>query len=135
MSMSDPIADMLTRIRNAVQRQHKSVNIPHSKIKVEMARVLKDEGYIADYEVLPEAPQPVLRVRLRYLGDRRNQRPVITGLERVSKPGRRVYVGKRSIPWVLNGIGVAVMTTSQGVMTDQEARQKGVGGEILCRVW
>ncbi len=113
MTMSDPIADMLTRIRNAVQRQHKSVNIPHSKLKVEMARVLEDEGYIAGYEVLPETPRPILRLKLRYLGDRRNRKPVITGLERVSKPGRRVYVGKRNIPWVLNGIGVAIMTTSQ----------------------
>jgi small subunit ribosomal protein S8 len=135
MSMSDPIADMLTRIRNAVQRQHKSVNIPHSKIKVQLARVLKEEGYIADYEILPETPRQILRVQLRYLGDRQNRRSVISGLERVSKPGRRVYVGKQEIPWVLNGMGVAIVTTSKGVMTGQVARRTGIGGEVLCRVW
>ena len=135
MSMSDPIADMLTRIRNAVERQHKSVSMPHSRIKEALAAVLKEEGYIADYGVLPEQPQPVLRIQLKYIGDRRTRHPVISGLERVSKPGRRVYVGKAEIPWVLNGMGIAVLTTSQGVMTDSKARRLGVGGEVLCRIW
>jgi small subunit ribosomal protein S8 len=133
--MSDPIADMLTRIRNAMERQHKSVNIPYSSIKLEVAKVLQSEAYIQDFEVLEETPRKLIRVNLRYLGDRRTRKPVISGLERVSKPGRRIYVNKTEIPWVLNGIGVAIMTTSQGVMTGQEARRKGIGGEVLCRVW
>lgn len=135
MSMSDPIADMLTRIRNAVQRQHKTVTLPHSKIKEAVAEVLKEEGYIADFEVLPEIPQSVMRVQLKYVSDRRSKRSVITGLERVSSPGRRVYVGKKEIPWVLDGVGVAILTTSRGVMTDNKARSLGIGGEILCKVW
>lgn len=135
MSMSDPIADMLTRIRNAVQRQHKNVNIPNSKIKIQLARVLQEEGYIVGYEILPSQPHEILRVKLRYLGDRQNRRSVISGLERVSKPGRRVYVGKKEIPWVLNGMGVAIVTTSKGIMTGQSARRTGIGGEVLCRVW
>jgi len=135
MTMSDPIADMLTRIRNAMERQHKSVNIPYSSIKLEVAKVLQSEAYIQDFEVLEETPRKLIRVNLRYLGDRRTRKPVISGLERVSKPGRRIYVNKTEIPWVLNGIGVAIMTTSQGVMTGQEARRKGIGGEVLCRVW
>lgn len=135
MSMSDPIADMLTRIRNAVQRQHKTVTLPHSKIKEAVAEVLKEEGYIADFEVLPEIPQSIMRVQLKYVSDRRSKRSVITGLERVSSPGRRVYVGKKEIPWVLDGVGVAILTTSRGVMTDNKARSLGIGGEILCKVW
>ncbi len=135
MSMSDPIADMLTRIRNATERQHPAVSIPHSKVKEAIAGVMKDEGYIEDYQVLPEHPQPVLRLRLKYTGDRRNQRSIITGVQRVSRPGRRDYVGKKEIPWVLNGMGIAIVTTSQGVMTGQEARRRGIGGEVLCKVW
>lgn len=135
MSMSDPIADMLTRIRNAIQREHPAVSIPHSKIKENIAQVLKDEGYIEDYQVLPEQPQAVLRIKLKYTGDRRHRRSIITGLDRVSKPGRRIYVGKTDIPWVLNGMGVAILTTSRGVMTGQQARRQGIGGEVLCRVW
>ncbi|MCA9938926.1 MAG: 30S ribosomal protein S8 [Anaerolineales bacterium] len=135
MSMSDPIADMLTRIRNAVEREHKSVSMPHSRIKEALASVLKEEGYIDDFIVLPEQPQSVLRVQLKYIGDRRTRHSVITGLERVSKPGRRVYVGKTEIPWVLNGMGIAVLTTSRGVMTDSKARRLGVGGEVLCKIW
>lgn len=135
MSISDPIADMLTRIRNAVQRQHEVVVIPYSSLKEAMADVLKREGYVDDYQVLPEGPQKSLRLHLKYIGDRRNRRSVITGLERVSKPGRRVYVDKSSIPWVLSGMGVAILTTSHGVMTDQQARRRGIGGEVLCRVW
>lgn len=135
MSMSDPIADMLTRMRNAIMRQHTAVSMPHSKTKEAIAQVLKDEGYIEDYQVIPQAPQPVLQITLKYVGDRRTRRSVITGLERVSKPGRRVYVGKQEIPWVLSGMGVAVVTTSKGVMTGQKARRQGLGGEVLCKVW
>ncbi len=135
MSMSDPIADMLTRMRNAVQRQHKTVNIPYSQIKQALAEVLKEEGYITNFEIIPETPQATLRLELKYVGDRRTRRPVISGLERVSRPGRRVYVGKKEIPWVLNGMGIAVLTTSRGVMTGSKARRLGVGGEVLCRVW
>jgi small subunit ribosomal protein S8 len=135
--MTDPIADMLTRIRNAMSVGHPAVAMPNSKLKVEIARILKEEGFIAGYEVV-EGVSPahrVLRMRLRYVGERRTRRPVITGLERVSTPGRRVYTGKRDIPWVLSGMGVAILTTPKGVMTGQRARQLGVGGEILCKVW
>jgi len=135
MSMTDPIADMLTRVRNAQMRQHSTVSMPSSKVKQELARVLKEEGYIEDFKVLPEKPQAVLSITLKYVGDRRNRRSVITGLERVSKPGRRVYVGKKDIPWVLSGMGTAVVTTSKGVMTGQNARRIGIGGEVLCKVW
>ncbi len=135
MSMTDPIADMLTRVRNAQMRQHPTVSMPSSKVKQELARVLKEEGYIEDFKVLPEKPQAVLSITLKYVGDRRSRRSVVTGLERVSKPGRRVYVGKKDIPWVLSGMGTAVVTTSQGMMTGQKARRLGVGGEVLCKVW
>jgi small subunit ribosomal protein S8 len=135
MSMSDPIADMLTRIRNATMRQHKTVSLPHSKIKEAVAKVLMDEGYIEEYQILPNQPQPVLRMKLKYLGDRRQRRSVIGGLNRVSKPGRRVYVGHTEIPWILSGLGIAVLTTSKGVMTGQEARRLGLGGEVICEVW
>lgn len=135
MSMSDPIADMLTRIRNAMEREHKAVSMPHSTIKERLAAVLKEEGYIADYAVLPEQPQPVLRVELKYVGDRRHRRPVITNLRRISRPGRRVYVNRDEIPWVLSGMGVAILTTSKGVMTGEQARRQGLGGEIICEIW
>ena len=137
MSMTDPIADMLTRIRNAMVVGNPSVAMPSSKLKVEIARILKEEGYIAGHEVVDgESPvHKVLRLRLRYVGERRFRRPVITGLERVSTPGRRVYTGKREIPWVLSGMGVSILTTPKGVMTGQRARQLGIGGEILCKVW
>ncbi|MBX3061044.1 MAG: 30S ribosomal protein S8 [Anaerolineae bacterium] len=135
MSMSDPIADMLTRMRNAMMRQHQTVSVPHSKVKEAVAQVLKEEGYIEDFQVLPEKPQAVILVKLKYVGGRRDRRPVITGLERVSRPGRRIYVGKKEIPWVLSGMGVAVLTTSKGIMTGQKARQLGLGGEVLCKVW
>jgi len=135
MSMTDPIADMLTRVRNAQMVLHPTVSMPSSKVKQELARVLKEEGYIEDFKVLPENPQAVLNITLKYVGDRRSRRSVITGLERVSKPGRRVYVGKKDIPWVLSGMGTAVVTTSQGIMTGQKARRLGVGGEVLCKVW
>lgn len=135
MSMSDPIADMLTRIRNALMREHPTVSMPHSNTKEAVAKVLKSEGYIEDYQVLPEKPYNVLQLKLKYVGDRRHRRSVISGLERVSKPGRRIYVGKQEIPWVLSGMGTAILTTSRGVMTGQQARRLGVGGEVLCKVW
>jgi small subunit ribosomal protein S8 len=137
MSMTDPIADMLTRIRNSMAVGHPTVAMPNSKLKAEIARILKEEGFIGGYEVVDgESPgHKILRLQLRYVGERRFRRPVITGLERVSKPGRRVYSGKRDIPWVLSGMGVSIMTTPKGVMTGQRARQLGVGGEILCKVW
>ncbi len=137
MSMTDPIADMLTRIRNSMGVGHPTVAMPSSKLKAEIARILREEGFIAGYEVVDgESPShKILRMRLRYVGERRFRRPVITGLERVSTPGRRVYSGKRDIPWVLSGMGVSILTTPNGVMTGQRARQLGVGGEILCKVW
>jgi small subunit ribosomal protein S8 len=137
MSMTDPIADMLTRIRNALIVGHSSVAMPASKIKVAIAKILKEEGYISSYEVVDGTipAQKVLRVRLKYVGERRERTPVITGLERVSRPGRRVYSGKQEIPWVLSGMGIAILSTPKGVMTGQRARQLGVGGEVLCKVW
>lgn len=135
MTMSDPIADMLTRMRNAIMRQHPSVAIPYSRIKKDIAEVMKTEGYIEDFEVLAQKPQDVLHINLKYLGDRRNRRSVISKMERISKPGRRIYVGKTDIPWVLQGMGIAILTTSKGVMTDSRARRAGVGGEVLCKVY
>ena len=137
MSVSDPISDMLTYVRNAVMAGHNVVALPSSKIKTAIAGILKDEGYISNYEVVDGkvAGSKVLRIRLKYVGERRERRPVITGLERVSRPGRRVYTGKREIPWVLSGIGIAILSTPKGVMTGRRARQLGVGGEVLCKVW
>jgi len=135
MSMSDPIADMLTRVRNALMREHPTVSMPTSKAKEAIAQVLKDEGYIEEFKVVQEKPQSVLQLKLKYIGSRRDRRSVITGIERVSRPGRRVYVGKQDIPWVLSGMGIAIVTTSKGLMTGQQARQAKVGGEVLCKVW
>jgi small subunit ribosomal protein S8 len=137
MSYSDPIADMLTRIRNGVMAGHSQVAIPSSKIKVEIAKILKEEGFIENFEVADgeRAAFKVLRVKIKYVGERRERRPVISGLERVSKPGRRIYTKRQEIPWVLSGIGVAILSTPKGVMTGQRARQLGIGGEILCKVW
>ncbi len=137
MFVTDPIADMLTRMRNAVMAGHPAVAMPSSKIKSEIAKILKDEGYIGGYEVVDGeiTGQKVLRLRLKYVGERRDRRSVITGLERISRPGRRVYTGKREIPWVLSGMGIAIISTPKGVMTGQRARQLGVGGEIICKVW
>lgn len=132
---SDPIADMLTRVRNGLMAGHATVKIPNAKVKVEIARILKAEGYIEDYRLGDEQPYPMLNIDLKYYGDRRNRRPVITGIERVSKPGRRVYRGRNELPWVLSGMGIAIISTSQGLMTAQDARSKGVGGEVLCQVW
>ena len=137
MSVNDPIADMLTRIRNAVLAGHSQAAMPNSKIKAEIARILKDEGFIESFEVVDgeQAAQKVLPLKIKYTGERREGRPVISGLGRVSKPGRRIYTKKTDIPWVLSGIGVAILSTPKGVMTGARARQLGVGGEILCKVW
>ena len=137
MSVSDPIGDMLTRIRNAILAGHTLVPLPSSKIKVAIAKILKDEGYISNYEVVDGLVNgsKVLRIHLKYVGERRKRRPVITGLKRVSRPGRRVYTNKQKIPWVLSGIGIAILSTPKGVMTGQRARQLGVGGEIPCKIW
>jgi len=137
MSVNDPIADMLTRIRNGVMSNHTVVAMPSSKLKAEIARILKEEGYIDDFEVA-EGKKPshkILRVNLKYVGERRDKRPVITELRRVSKPGCRVYTQKKDIPWVLSGMGISILSTPKGVMTGQSARKKGVGGELLCKVW
>lgn len=137
MSVSDPISDMLTRMRNAIMMGHTAIALPSSKLKVAIAKILKDEGYISSYEVVDGkvAGSKVLRIRLKYVGERRERRSVITGLERISRPGRRVYTGKQEIPWVLSGMGIAILSTPKGVMTGQRARQLGVGGEVLCKVW
>lgn len=137
MNVNDPIADMLTRIRNGVMASQSVVAIPQSKIKVEIARILKEEGFIEGYEVV-EGEKPgmsTLRVKLKYVGERREKSSVITGLERVSRPGRRVYTQKQDIPWVLAGMGISILSTPKGVMTGQKARQLGIGGELLCKVW
>ena len=137
MNVNDPIADMLTRIRNGAMAGQSVVAMPNSKIKVEIARILKEEGFIEGYEVVDGEKVFIktLRIKLKYVGERRQRTPVITGLERVSRPGRRVYTQKSDIPWVLAGMGVAILSTPKGVMTGQRARQLGVGGEILCKVW
>jgi small subunit ribosomal protein S8 len=137
MSMTDPIADMLTRIRNAVMSGQALTAMPLSKVKVEIAKILKEEGFLENFEVADgELPsQKVLRLKIKYIGERRERKPVLTGLERVSRPGRRIYTKKQEIPWVLSGIGVAILSTPKGIMTGQRARQLGVGGEILCKVW
>lgn len=130
MSMSDPIADMLTRIRNCQSAEKQSVAMPSSKVKVSIARVLKDEGYIEDYAVRDEDGKPTLDVRLKYYAGR----PVIEKIVRISRPGLRVYKGRDELPTVMNGLGVAIVSTSRGVMTDRVARTAGVGGEVLCVV-
>jgi small subunit ribosomal protein S8 len=133
--MTDPISDMLTRIRNGLLAGHTSVVLPSSKLKLAVARILKDEGYIQNYDVIPDRPQPKIRVWLKYVGERSARQPMITGLKRVSKPGCRVYVGKQEIPWVLSGAGIAILSTPKGLLTDRQARRMGVGGELMCYVW
>ena len=130
MSMSDPIADMLTRIRNAQAVEKSSVNMPSSKLKVAIAKVLKDEGYIENFAVRGDAARPELEIELKYYAGR----PVIERIERVSRPGLRIYKGRHDMPSVMNGLGVAIITTPKGVMTDRKARQAGIGGEVLCYV-
>lgn len=133
MSVTDPIADMLTRIRNAGMAGHAQAAMPHSKVREAIAKILKDEGFIKDYEVLPGKVASLL-IHVKYTRDRRST-PVIVGIERVSKPGRRMYAGKDNIPYVRSGLGVAILTTPKGVMTGEQARRLGVGGEVICYVW
>lgn len=132
MNMTDPIADMITRIRNANNTNKELVNIPASNTKINIADLLKEEGFINDYRVLETYPQSTLRVYLKY-GD--NGEKVISGLKRISKPGLRVYVKRDEVPRVLGGLGIAVISTSQGIMSDKQARKDGIGGEVLCYVW
>lgn len=132
MTMTDPIADMLTRIRNANTALHTSVEIPASKIKIALAETLKEEGFIDDFEVVDDNKQGIIRIKLRYENGKRR---IITGIKRISKPGLRVYAKKDEIPRVLGGLGIAIISTSQGVMVDKKARAAGLGGEVLCYVW
>jgi len=134
---SDPIADLLTRIRNALMAGHGTVSVPSSKLKLAIAQILKQEGFIEEFTIQATEGdvQASLRLTLKYVGVRREKRPVISGLERVSTPGRRVYASKKEIPWVLSGMGIAILSTPKGVMTGTRARQLGVGGEVLCKVW
>ncbi len=135
MSTSDPIGDMLTRVRNAIGVGHTSVALPNSRIKVAIATILKEEGYIQDFEIAESGGRSTLRLWLKYTGERRNRTPAISGLKRISRPGRRVYTGKSEIPWVLSGMGIAILSTPKGVITGQQARRLNVGGEVLCYVW
>lgn len=132
MSMTDPLSDMLTRIRNAIQAKFTKVDIPASEMKINLARILKEEGYVKNYKVIKDRRQGILRVFLRYDD---NQKSILSGLERVSKPSRRVYVKCGEIPYVQSGLGVAVISTSKGVITDREARKLKVGGEVICKLW
>ena len=132
MNISDPIADYLTRIRNAVAAGHKTVDIPYSRMKAEMSRILKREGYIRDFSEEGDVPKKVLRLELKYGAD---HTPVITGLKRVSKPGLRTYVKATEVPRILGGLGIAILTTSRGILSDREARKSRTGGEILCEIW
>jgi len=132
MSMTDPVSDMLTRVRNASQALHDRVEVPASKIKVELARVLHEEGFIRSYRIIEDNKQGIIRIYLKYS---ETEERVISGIKRISKPGRRVYVNKSLLPRVLGGLGVAVISTSQGVMTDRTCRKSNVGGEVLCHVW
>jgi small subunit ribosomal protein S8 len=129
---SDPVADMLTRLRNALQARHPKVDVPSSKLKMEIARILKDEGYILNYKLVDEGSAQTIRLYLKYTP---GNQPVISRIERVSKPGCRIYVGSNQVPRVLGGLGVNILTTSRGVMTGAEARKAGVGGELLCQIW
>ena len=131
MTISDPIADMLTRIRNAIMARHDSVLIPASRLKLGIARIIKDEGFINDYEVLRGKPHRVIKIYLKY---DKNQ-PILSGLERISKPGLRMHVQRKEIPRVYGGLGVAILSTSKGVMTGQQAWRQRIGGELLCYVW
>lgn len=131
MAITDPIADMLTRIRNAIMANHDDVLMPASGTKLSIAKILKEAGFIDDYGILKGKPQPIIRIRLKYT----DGQPTLLGLERVSKPGLRVYVGRREIPRIYRGLGIAILSTSKGVMTGQEAWRRRLGGELLCYVW
>ncbi|MEN2994478.1 MAG: 30S ribosomal protein S8 [Thermodesulfovibrio sp.] len=130
--MTDPISDMLTRIRNAIRVKADKVDIPASRMKIEISKILKEEGFIKSYKIIKDKKQGIIRINLKYTpeGD-----SVISDLKRISKPGRRVYVSKDEVPYVMGGLGIAILTTSQGVMTDKECRQRGIGGEVICYVW
>lgn len=132
MSMTDPIADLLTRLRNGLMARHKTVDVPASKMKAEIARILAEEGYLSGWELVDDGRQGVLRVQLKYAHDGEK---AITGLERVSRPGRRVYCGKGEIPRVLGGLGITILSTPKGVLTGTASQRAGVGGEVLCNVW
>lgn len=132
MSMTDPIADMLTRIRNAILAKHEEVRIPASKIKLGVASILKDEGFIREFQFIEDNKQGILKIQLKYAP---GEKSVIHGIQRVSKPGLRVYMKMEEIPRVLDGLGVAILSTSKGIMTDKACRELGVGGEVLCQVW
>lgn len=132
MSLTDPVADFLARIRNAIGARHQKLDVPASKLKLELARILKEEGYIANFKQVEEGGFKVLRVYLKYGA---NNEAVITNLARVSRPGCRVYVGRNEIPRVLGGLGINILTTPKGVMTGRQARKQGVGGEVLCEIW
>lgn len=136
MTTTDPIADMLTRIRNASAANHAMVSMPSSKAKVAIAEIIKEEGFIEDFQVVDGEinGMKILRIKLKYVGIRRDRKPVISGIERVSKPGRRIYAKKDEIPWVLSGLGVAILSTPKGMMTGRKARQLGVGGEVVCTI-
>ena len=132
MNVTDPIADFLTCIRNALRARHKTVEVPSSKLKLQIAQILRDEGYIAGFRLIEEGAQKRIEVRLKYGS---NNEPIISNIQRVSKPGQRGYVGSREVPRVLGGMGISILTTPKGVMTGRSARQQRVGGEILCEVW
>jgi small subunit ribosomal protein S8 len=132
MTMTDPIADFLTRVRNAVQASKDRCDVPASRLRLELAKIFQEEGFIRTFKVIEEGPQPTIRMYLRYSSD---GEPVIHGLERVSRPGRRVYRGVKDLPQVRGGIGVAVVSTPKGLMTDAKAREQHLGGEVMCRVW
>ncbi len=129
--VTDPIADLLTRVRNAAMAHHDNVMVPASKMKLAVAKILKEEGFIADYSIVKSEPQKQIKITLKYI----DKQPAFLGLERVSKPGLRVYAGKREIPRVYGGLGIAIMSTSKGIITAQEAWKKNLGGEVLCYVW
>jgi small subunit ribosomal protein S8 len=132
MSVSDPVADFLTCVRNAIQAKHRKVDVPASQMKTELSKVLLRERYINNFKVIEDSRQGMLRLYLKYSA---SDQPVITGLKRISKPGRRVYVGKDRIPRVMAGLGTSIVSTSRGLMTDREAREAGLGGELVCQVW
>lgn len=132
MTMTDPIADMLTRVRNANTAKHENVDVPASNIKKEIARILLEEGYIKGYDVIEDGKQGLIRLQLKY---GRSGERVITGIKRISKPGMRVYADRETVPKVLNGIGISIISTSKGIVTDKQARELGIGGEVICYVW
>lgn len=132
MSMTDPIADMLTRVRNAVQARQQDLTVSASNLKAQLAKILKEEGYIKDFSTLKEDNKPILKIHLKYTPSKKS---TISSIKKVSKPGLRIYVGKEEIPKVLNGLGIAIISTSKGIMTDRKARELGVGGELICTVY